>query len=204
MGRPKKEKNFRLDVLSRLLEPGGLLKVRTPGLYKFFETNRFFQTFLHYSFKNMDTAPKQWEKISDADPDPGSGNFLTPGSGMGKKSGSGSGMNNLDHIYESLNFFDANPGWKIFGSGMEKIRIRNTGKSVWCRHLLKVSRARWYSLSARSNSLESVLTCSRVTPIPVRSFALLQLVNLIPASCGVIMRRRRSQGRGSSLSYFKT
>ncbi len=34
--------------------------------------------------------------------DPGSGDFLTPGSGMGKKSGSGSGMNNPDHISEIL------------------------------------------------------------------------------------------------------
>jgi hypothetical protein len=50
---------------------------------------------------------------------------------MGKKlgSGSGSGMNNPDHISESLQtifrvkilkFFDADPG-----SGMEKIRIRD-------------------------------------------------------------------------------
>jgi hypothetical protein len=39
---------------------------------------------------------------SVADPDPGSGALLTPGSGMGKKSGSGSGMNNPDHISESL------------------------------------------------------------------------------------------------------
>jgi hypothetical protein len=47
-----------------------------------------------------------------------------PGSGMGKQSGSGSGMNNPDHISESLEkffwvtilkFFDADPG-----SGMEK------------------------------------------------------------------------------------
>jgi hypothetical protein len=42
---------------------------------------------------------------SVADPDPGSGAFLTPGSGMGKKSGSGSGINNPDHISESLEFF---------------------------------------------------------------------------------------------------
>jgi hypothetical protein len=35
---------------------------------------------------------------SFADPDSGSGAFLTPGSGMVKKSGSGSGMNNPDHI----------------------------------------------------------------------------------------------------------
>ncbi len=61
-----------------------------------------------------------------ADRDPGSCAFFTPGSGMGKKSGSGNGMNNPDHISESLKtifwvkilkFFDANPG-----SGMEKIR----------------------------------------------------------------------------------
>jgi hypothetical protein len=72
--------------------------------------------------------------------DPVSGAFLTPGSGirMGKKSGSVSGMNNLDHISESLEtlfwvkilkFFDAiqDPGWKKNldpGSEMEKIRIR--------------------------------------------------------------------------------
>jgi hypothetical protein len=44
---------------------------------------------------------------------------LDTGSGMGKKSGSGSGMNNPDHISESLEtifwvkilkFFDADPG----------------------------------------------------------------------------------------------
>ncbi len=66
-----------------------------------------------------------------ADPDPGSAAFwnLDPGSGMGKKSGFGSGMNNLNHISESLEtnfwakilkFFDAGPG-----SGMEKILIRD-------------------------------------------------------------------------------
>jgi hypothetical protein len=35
-------------------------------------------------------------------PDPGPGAFLAIGSGMGKKIGSGSGMNNSDHISESL------------------------------------------------------------------------------------------------------
>jgi hypothetical protein len=39
---------------------------------------------------------------SVADPDSGSGAFLTPGSGIGKKLGSGSGMTNPDHISESL------------------------------------------------------------------------------------------------------
>jgi hypothetical protein len=52
----------------------------------------------------------------------------------GKKSGSGSGKNNPDHIsvsletifwVEMLKFFDADPGWKKFGSGMEKFRIRD-------------------------------------------------------------------------------
>ncbi len=46
---------------------------------------------------------------------------------MGKKSGPGSGMSNPDHIFESLEtiflvkilkFFDADPGWKKFGSGI--------------------------------------------------------------------------------------
>jgi hypothetical protein len=55
-----------------------------------------------------------------ADPD--------PGSGMGKQPGSGSGMNNLDHISESLEiifwvkihkFFDSDPD-----SGMEKFGSR--------------------------------------------------------------------------------
>jgi hypothetical protein len=49
----------------------------------------------------------------------GSYAFLTPGSGIGKKSGSGSGMNNPNHIFESLEtifwfkilkLFDADPG----------------------------------------------------------------------------------------------
>jgi hypothetical protein len=53
-----------------------------------------------------------------------------PGSGISKISGSGSGMNNPDHIFESiktifwvkiLEFFDADRG-----CGMEKIRIRDS------------------------------------------------------------------------------
>jgi hypothetical protein len=56
---------------------------------------------------------------SVVDPDPGSGAFLTPESGMGKKSGSRSGMKKPDHICESLKsiffgvkilkFFDVDP-----------------------------------------------------------------------------------------------
>jgi hypothetical protein len=54
----------------------------------------------------------------------------------------GSGMNNPDHIFESLEtiffaffgvkiliFFDEDPGWRQFGSGMEKCRIRDPGKT---------------------------------------------------------------------------
>ncbi len=101
------------------------------------------------------------------------------------------------HNIKKWNFFNFS---SHFSCKKTCIRNRNSGKSV-CRYLLNVSSARWYSLSARSNSLESVLTCSRVTPIPVRSFALLQLVNLIPAP-GWVIKRRRS-GRRSSLSYLK-
>jgi hypothetical protein len=61
---------------------------------------------------------------SVADPDPGSGAFLIPGSGIGKKSGSESGINNLDHISES------SPG-----SGLEKIRIRDPVKTSWIRNI---------------------------------------------------------------------
>jgi hypothetical protein len=58
--------------------------------------------------------------------------FLTLGPGMGKKSRSGSGMNNPDHISESLKtifwfkilkFFDAGPEWKKFGSGPTTLGI---------------------------------------------------------------------------------
>jgi hypothetical protein len=55
---------------------------------------------------------------------------------MGKKSGPGSVLENPDHISESLEtifrvkihkFYDADPGWKKFGSRVEKIRIRDPG-----------------------------------------------------------------------------
>ncbi len=69
---------------------------------------------------------------SVADPDPGSGTFLTPGSGIEKiQTGDmGSGMNTPDLIFElkTLQFFDADPeqGSGILstldlGAGMENI-----------------------------------------------------------------------------------
>jgi hypothetical protein len=53
---------------------------------------------------------------------------------MCNKSGSGSGMNNLDHVSESLEaifwvkilkFFDADPGWKKIRIRDGKVRIRD-------------------------------------------------------------------------------
>jgi hypothetical protein len=53
---------------------------------------------------------------------------------MGKKSGSGSGMNNPNHISESLEtifrvkilkFIDADPGWKKFGSGINILDLQH-------------------------------------------------------------------------------
>ncbi len=70
---------------------------------------------------------------SVADPDPGSGAFLTPGSGIGKISRSVSGKNITDPISVSLEtifwvkilkFFDADPG-----SG----NIFDPGSGIWDR-----------------------------------------------------------------------
>ncbi len=77
-------------------------------------------------------------KAGVADPDPGSSAFLTPGYGFGY------GMNNPDHISESLEKFSGfkilksvdadpggkkfgkvSPGWEQFGSGMETVQIRD-------------------------------------------------------------------------------
>ncbi len=75
--------------------------------------------------------------ISVADPDPGSGAFLTPGSGMGRKSASGSGIRDEQpgsyflelrkHFFgffgvKILKFFDEDQG-----SGIETVRIRDPG-----------------------------------------------------------------------------
>ncbi len=79
-------------------------------------------------------------KSSVADPDPGSGAFLTPGSGMGRKSAFGSGIRDeqpgirdeqpgsyflelRNHFFgffwvKILKFFDADPRWRQIGSGI--------------------------------------------------------------------------------------
>jgi hypothetical protein len=72
------------------------------------------------------------------------GAILTPGSGIrdGRKSASGSGIRDeqpgsyflelRNHFFaffgvKILKFFDEDPGWGQFGSGMEKSRIRDPG-----------------------------------------------------------------------------
>jgi hypothetical protein len=78
---------------------------------------------------------------SVADPYPGSGAFLTPGSGVGKKLGSGSEMNNPDYISESLETFFGfkyinslmqiqDPGWKKFGSWIRDGKF----ESIFMKH----------------------------------------------------------------------
>jgi hypothetical protein len=71
----------------------------------------------------------------------GSGAFLTPGSGMGKKSGFGSGIRDdqpgsffleLGNHFFGLKYLNSlmrirDPGWKQFGSGMEKSQVRDPG-----------------------------------------------------------------------------
>jgi hypothetical protein len=82
--------------------------------------------------------------ISVADQDPGSSAILTPGSG----SGSVFGMNNPDHISDSLEtifwvkiliFFDADKG-----SGMEKIQIRD-------KHPGSIRNTRTVPITAKEN-----------------------------------------------------
>jgi hypothetical protein len=55
---------------------------------------------------------------------------------MGKKSGFGSGMNNMNNFSESRAtifwfkihpFFDADPGWKKFGCGIQDRKNSNPG-----------------------------------------------------------------------------
>jgi hypothetical protein len=56
--------------------------------------------------------------------------------GWVKKTGSGSGMNNPDHIFESIEtdffgglkyLFDADPGWEKFGSGIQNGKHSDPG-----------------------------------------------------------------------------
>jgi hypothetical protein len=105
-----------------------------------------------------------------ADPDPGSGAFLSPGSGMGRKSASGSRIRDEQpgtyflelrtHFFgffgvKILKFFDADPetvqirdpGWKKVGSGINH----------WDKHpgsaTLPLGRIRTGRLHFRSNTV---------------------------------------------------
>jgi hypothetical protein len=86
-----------------------------------------------------------------ADPDPGSGAFLTPGSGILDEQ-PGSYFLELRNNFlgvKILKFFDADPGWRQFESGMEQSRIRdkhpgsatlapNIAESKWCEKIKKI------------------------------------------------------------------
>ncbi len=65
--------------------------------------------------------------IADPDLDPGSGAFVTPGSGMEKITDPET--NNPDHISGSFEtyFLGRNTSIIFCGSGVEKIRIRDPG-----------------------------------------------------------------------------
>jgi hypothetical protein len=73
--------------------------------------------------------------LSVADPDPGC--LFTPGSQMGKKSGSGFGMNNPDHISDSLetgirNLKNLDPRWKNLDQGW-KNSVHGSGRKILTR-----------------------------------------------------------------------
>jgi hypothetical protein len=102
---------------------------------------------------------------------------------MGKKSGSGSRMNNPDHISESLEkflrvkilkFFDANPGWKKFGSG---IRVKHPGSAKTLNKIAVVV-LRWRMRTLRRRGRRSSCTEQRRT---------------CPSTTGGTSRRRKAQ-----------
>ncbi len=105
---------------------------------------------------------------------PGIRCLLAPGSGIrdGLKSGSGSGMNHPDHISESLELIFwfkylnsllriRDPGWKKFGSGMEKIRIRD-----YIELFIEFFLLRWRNATRKpcANSRRHWCKSSRSTP----------------------------------------
>jgi hypothetical protein len=97
----------------------------------------FCASFFYTNLKVLNKFYRE-ARLKSSVPDPGCGAFLTlgsPGSEIGKKSGFGSGMNNPDHISESLETifglkylsFNGDPGWKKFGSG---IRDKHPGAAT--------------------------------------------------------------------------
>jgi hypothetical protein len=125
--------------------------------------NMFIAISFFYSVRKRTT--------SVADPNPGSGAFLTPGSGMGRKSASGSGMNNPDNIFWSLetislvflglNYLNSlmrirdgdssDPGWKksrIRDKHPGSATLRTTFVTVRKTNLLVVVEWTWQDLAA--------------------------------------------------------
>jgi hypothetical protein len=87
-----------------------------------------------YLNKNLNTKRPKYSTNSVADPDPGSGAFLTAGSGMNKPDHISEGLETIFWL-KILKFFDADPGsemrdpgWKKFGSG---IRINIPDPQHW-------------------------------------------------------------------------
>ncbi len=84
---------------------------------------------------------------SVADPDPGLGAFLTPGSG--RKSASGPGIRDehpgtyflelRNHLFcffgvKMLKFFDEDPGWRQFGSEIGDPGWKKVGSGIRAKH----------------------------------------------------------------------
>ncbi len=89
-------------------------------------------------------------KCSVADPDPGLGTFLTPGSGIrdGRKSASGSGIrdeqpgsyflelrNHFCLLFWGLKYLNSlmrirDPGWRQFGSGIRDGKMSDPGSGI--------------------------------------------------------------------------
>jgi hypothetical protein len=108
---------------------------------EFYESDRLglFKGILRIKMGGGGGSTSSWIASSVAGPDPGSGVFLTPGSGMGKNRirirdtypGRTTRIisDSLKPIFELkyLNYLMRirDPGWKKFGSGMENIRIRD-------------------------------------------------------------------------------
>jgi hypothetical protein len=112
------------------------------GMLSYESSTIFYRIMIPYSpITNYKLQITNIVKFSVADPDPGSGAFLTPGSGMGRKIASGSGIRDeqpgsyfLELRNHFLVFFGgltclnslmwirdgdiSDPGWKKVGSGM--------------------------------------------------------------------------------------
>ncbi len=139
----------------------------------------------------------------------GSGALLTPGAGMVKKPGSGSGMNNLDHIYESLETIFGlkylnslmrirDPGWKIRirDSGWKKFGSATLRYTIKTFNFFQLSHRldyRMFKISACLRPTGSQLymlhpLCSSVWPVHIRPPGTIS---------GPLLHRRTRRSHGS-------